>query len=230
MARLHLVRHGETTSNVLKRLDTALPGASLTDFGARQGVRFGLEHQVADSAVLINSVANRARQTADLIGSVWESANETVEGIHEIQVGELEDRSDRDAHEQFHKTVVAWHKGDLDARLPGGESLEMLHDRYLPVVDDVAAKYLTGPDARDVYLVSHGAAIRLIAAHLAKLDAEFAMKNYLPNTGSVELEYRNGLWVLQSWGDAELPDPDAAEVASIEDPDETARDDIDPMG
>ncbi|EGD54114.1 histidine phosphatase family protein [Gordonia neofelifaecis] len=219
MARLHLVRHGETTSNVLKRLDTALPGASLTDFGARQGVRFGLEHPLDRSAVLVNSVANRAQQTAELIGSVWDASTETVEGVHEIQVGDLEGRSDREAHEQFHDVVVRWHRGDLDARLPGGESLEMLHDRYLPIVDELAAKYLTGEHAQDVYLVSHGAAIRLIAAHLTRLDPEFAMKNYLSNTGSVELEFEGGLWVLRRWGDAALPTEEGTETApGYEDP------------
>ncbi|MGB3885813.1 histidine phosphatase family protein [Gordonia sp. (in: high G+C Gram-positive bacteria)] len=206
MARLHLVRHGETTSNVLRKLDTALPGASLTDFGARQGVRFGLEHPLTSDAVLVNSVANRARQTADLIGSAWESSTDTVEGVHEIQVGDLEGRSDREAHEQFHEVVTRWHNGDLDARIPGGESLEMLHNRYLPVIDELATKYLIGENQQDVYLVSHGAAIRLIAAHLAKIDPEFAMKNYLPNTGSVELELRDdGLWVAHLWGDSVLP-------------------------
>ncbi|GAA2394113.1 MULTISPECIES: histidine phosphatase family protein [Gordonia] len=219
MARLHLVRHGETTSNVLKRLDTALPGASLTDFGARQGVRFGLEHPLTDSAVLVNSVANRAQQTAELIGSVWDSSTETVEGVHEIQVGDLEGRSDREAHEQFHEIVARWHRGDLDARLPGGESLEMLHDRYLPIIDDLASRYLTGANQRDVYLVSHGAAIRLIAAHLTRLDPEFAMKNYLNNTGSVELEFTGDLWVCHRWGEAALPDADGSDTApGYEDP------------
>ena len=42
MGSLHLVRHGQTTSNVMARLDTRLPGAGLTDFGARQAVRFAL--------------------------------------------------------------------------------------------------------------------------------------------------------------------------------------------
>lgn len=223
MARLHLVRHGETTANVLKRLDTALPGASLTDFGARQGVRFGLEHPLSEDAILINSVANRARQTADLIGSVWDTDTAAVEGVHEIQVGDLEGRSDREAHALFHDTVVRWHRGDLDARLPGGESLEMLHARYLPVIDDLTTRYLTGGHRRDVYLVSHGAAIRLVAAHLTKLDPEFAMKNYLQNTAAVELEYRDGLWVCHRWGEADLPGDDSPA-------DDAAAANADPMG
>ncbi|WP_132992757.1 histidine phosphatase family protein [Gordonia zhaorongruii] len=204
MARLHLVRHGETTSNVMRILDTALPGASLTDFGARQGVRFGLEHPDGSPAVLAHSVANRARQTADMIASVWEGNTTAIDGVHEIQVGDLEGRTDREAHEIFRDVVERWHRGDLDAHVPGGESLEMLHERYLPAVEDLAQQYVAAD--RDVYLVSHGAAIRLIAAHLARIDPEFAMKNYLPNTGSVDLELRDGLWIVRRWGDADLPE------------------------
>ncbi|GAC79263.1 histidine phosphatase family protein [Gordonia malaquae] len=208
MARLHLVRHGETTSNVMKILDTALPGASLTDFGARQGVRFGLDNPDGRGAVLAHSVANRARQTADMIASAWDGDTVAVDGVHEIQVGDFEGRSDREAHEVFHDVVTRWHNGDIDARLPGGESLEMLRDRYLPTVDDLTERFIVGED-RDVYLVSHGAAIRLIAAHLSQIDPQFAMENYLPNTGSVDLEYRDGLWVVQRWGSADLPTPGA---------------------
>lgn len=206
MARLHLVRHGETTSNVMRRLDTALPGAALTDFGVRQGVRFGLENAPEGSAVLLNSVARRATQTAEMIGSVWDIEPVTVEGIHEVQVGDLEDRSDDDAHDVFKKVIDAWHEGDFDVALPGGESLAMVHERYLPVIDDVVRKYLTGPDQRDVYVVSHGAAIRLIAAHLAGIDPRFAATTHLRNTGEINLEYtEDGLWVPRRWGATPAP-------------------------
>ncbi|MGO3325009.1 histidine phosphatase family protein [Gordonia sp. (in: high G+C Gram-positive bacteria)] len=209
MARLHLVRHGETTSNVMRILDTALPGASLTDFGARQGVRFGLEHPDGKPAVLVHSAANRARQTAEMIASVWEADAREVDGVHEVQVGDLEGLSDKESHEKFHDVVTRWHHGELDARIPGGESLEMLHERYLPVVDELTTKYVTG-EGRDVYLVSHGAAIRLIAAHLSGIDSEFALKNYLPNTGSVVLEPSDTGWTVARWGVADLADGDGS--------------------
>ncbi|WOC12091.1 histidine phosphatase family protein [Gordonia sp. MP11Mi] len=209
MARLHLVRHGETTSNVMRILDTALPGASLTDFGARQGVRFGLEHPDGRPAVLAHSVANRARQTADMIASVWDADTVAVDGVHEVQVGDLEGKTDVESHKVFHDVVTRWHHGELDARLPGGESLEMLHERYLPVIDELTTKYVTG-EGRDVYLVSHGAAIRLIAAHLSGIDSEFALKNFLPNTGSIVLESGEGGWTVTQWGAADLPAGDGS--------------------
>lgn len=200
MARLYLVRHGETVANVMRRLDTALPGSSLTDFGARQGVQFGLEYREQRSSILVSSQARRAQQTAELIGGVWETEHQITEGIHEVQVGDLENRLDREAHETFAGVVRSWHRGEIDTKLPGGESLEMVYERYLPVVERLAETHLRGDEQRDVYLVSHGAAIRLVAARLAGVDPEFAMKNYLPNTGTIELEWVESTWVCRRWG------------------------------
>ena len=60
------------------------------------------------------------------------------------------------------------------------------------------------PDGTDVHLVSHGAAIRLIAARLVNMPAEFALKHHLKNTGSIELERTADGWTCTRWG-LELP-------------------------
>lgn len=201
MPSLHLIRHGETTSNVMRRLDTALPGAALTDFGARQGVRFGLEQPPAGSAVLYHSPAARAQQTAELIGSVWGVRPAVVTGVHEVQAGDLEDRTDDEAYEAFRDVVRRWHDGERDAALPGGESYTMLLERYLPAVDGIVRQHLSqSGDGADVYLVSHGTAIRLVAAELAGVDRAFAAQTHLRNTDSIELEYSDGAWVCRRWG------------------------------
>ncbi|MBD0863001.1 histidine phosphatase family protein [Gordonia sp. zg691] len=217
MGRLHLVRHGETTANVMRRLDTALPGAALTDFGARQGVRFGLENVPERHAVLVSSRALRARQTAELIGSVWDLETSPVDGVHEVQAGDLEDRTDRESYEVFHGVMQRWHDGDLDVRIPGGESLEMVYERYVPTLEDLADLYLSGPDQRDVFLVSHGAAIRLVAARLTGIDSRFAAATHLGNTGSIELEYTEGLWVCHRWG-AETPPFERVDEPLVDEP------------
>ena len=205
MSSLHLVRHGETTSNVLQRLDTALPGAGLTDFGARQAARYALERPDVADPVLFSSRALRARQTADLIGSVWEVENQVLDGLHEVQVGDLEDQTSEDAHKVFSTTVRSWFAGELGVRLPGGESLNDVYERFLPVIEDIADRYLqadgSGPD---VHLVSHGAAIRLVAARLVNMPTEFALAHHLGNTGSIELTRTEDGWTCLRWG-SELP-------------------------
>jgi len=224
--KLILVRHGETTSNIVKRLDTALPGAGLTDFGARQAVRFGLERETISDAVLYSSAARRARQTAELIGSAWGIDAHVVEGVHEVQVGpDLEDANDREAHAAFGEVIRKWVEGDAEARLPGGESLSDVHARYLPVVDELATRHLTGPDAAEVYLVSHGAVMRMIASKLTGLTMDFGERERLPNTGTIELEYGDdGSWTCLAWGNLTPPFEPPPDIEQV--PDE----EIDPMG
>lgn len=205
MATLHLVRHGQTTANVMRRLDTALPGASLTDFGARQAVRYALDRPVTRSPVLITSTARRARETAELIGSVWGVTPQVIDGLFEVQIGDLEGRTDDEAHAAMRAMLRRWHDGELDAALTGGESLADIFGRYLPVLDDIAARHLSDPDGPDVHVVSHGAAIRLAAGRLAGLDPHFASSVHLANTGTVELERVDGVWVCRRWGAGEPP-------------------------
>lgn len=69
MSRLLLIRHGQTTSNVRQALDTALPGAALTDLGWSQAfaageLLAGEQDEAAAPLAMVSSQALRARQTA----------------------------------------------------------------------------------------------------------------------------------------------------------------------
>lgn len=224
--KLILVRHGETTSNIVKRLDTALPGAGLTDFGARQAILFGLEREIAADAVLYSSAARRARQTADLIGSAWGVDPTVVDGVHEVQVGpEFEDANGRDAHAAFGEVIRQWVEGDAEARLPGGESLSEVHARYLPVVDELARRHLSGPGDAEVYLVSHGAVMRMVASKLTGMTMDFGERERLSNTGTIELEYGDdGSWTCLVWGNLTPPFEPPTDI------EEMPAEEIDPMG
>ena len=128
---------------------------------------------------------------------------EVIDGVHEVLVGDLEGRSDDAALEAFRDVYDAWWRGELDARLAGGESALDLRSRYLPAVDRIVADVDGSGDGDgdfDVVLVSHGAAIRLAAAALLGDTAETW---YVPNTGLVVLRPTPGGWELEDWDTAE---------------------------
>ena len=165
--RLVLVRHGQSHSNVERCLDTRPPGAALTPAGIAQARDFahGFERH---AGMLVHSVALRASQTAAVIGGVWTMPPHETEGLHEVQVGELEMRNDDEAVEVFNRVYERWHLGELDVALPGGETGAEVLDRYLPVLTDLRMRYLDDDSWNgDIVVVSHGAAIRLAAATLA---------------------------------------------------------------
>lgn len=199
--RLVLVRHGQTDANVRRELDSVPPGAPLNELGLAQAAALGERLSTSPVVRVHASRATRAQQTAAPAAAAHGLDVEVLDGVHEVFVGDLEGRSDRQAREQFDIVYTAWWNGDLDARMPGGESAHDLRSRYLPVVEQI----MDGAGG-DVVLVSHGAAIRLAAAALLGDTAETL---YVPNTGLVVLAADPSTasgWVLEHW-DTAVPVP-----------------------
>jgi broad specificity phosphatase PhoE len=194
--RLLLARHGRTTANVAHVLDSRPPGALLDELGREQAQRLATRLAERPLRAVYASRATRAQQTADPVAAAQGLAVEVVDGVHEVFMGDLEGRSDDAALATFDEVYEAWWRGELDARLPGGESARDLRDRFLPAIDGI----VDGIPDGDVLLVSHGAAIRLAAAALL---GETAETFYVPNTGLVELRRDPEGWVLESWDTAE---------------------------
>ncbi|MCU1648620.1 MAG: Phosphoglycerate mutase (2,3-diphosphoglycerate-independent) [Nocardia sp.] len=198
--KLILVRHGETEGNVAKLLDTQLPGLPLTERGVAQAKTFGATLTTPPQR-LFSSEALRARQTGGYIEAATGTLLEVLEGLQEVQVGELEGLNTQDAHEQFQDVYHAWHFGDLSSRAPGGESGMEVLDRYVPILERLREDYLADPEAADVILVSHGAAMRLISRELADVPRSFAANNHLDNTETIELvPSADGTWECTRWG------------------------------
>lgn len=216
--RLVLVRHGQSYGNVEKRLDTRPPGAELTPLGRDQAREFA-RACAHPPALLAHSVAVRASQTAQEIGAELGLGTRELDGIHEVQVGDLENRNDDDAVKLFNAIYERWLSGDLDAPLPGGESGRQVLGRYLPVVADMRLRYLDDDDwTGDIVVVSHGAAIRLAASVLAGVDSSFVLDHHLANAESVVLTpITDGRWSCVRWAvltppfyPEQAPQPDAA--------------------
>ncbi|OBB89777.1 histidine phosphatase family protein [Mycobacterium sp. 852002-40037_SCH5390672] len=225
--RLILVRHGQSFGNVERRLDTRPPGAELTPLGRDQARAFA--RGSGRPAMLAHSVATRASQTAAVIGGQFEMPPIEVGGIHEVQVGRLENRNDDDAVAEFNAIYERWHHGELDMALPGGETGNDVLQRYVPVLTDLRLRYLDDHDFRgDIVVVSHGAAIRLAAAVLAGVEADFALDNHLDNTESVALTpITDGRWSCVRWGKLTPPFYPEEEATPVAD---AVRSSTDPMG
>jgi probable phosphoglycerate mutase len=222
-----LVRHGQSYGNVDRRLDTRPPGAALTDLGHDQARVFARElpHR---PAMIVHSVAVRAAETAADISAELGVDIHEFEGIHEVQVGDLEDRNDDDAITAFETVYQKWHEGDLDVPMPGGETGNEVLDRYVPVLTQLRMRHLDDDSWQgDIVVVSHGAAIRLVSAVLAGVDSGFALDHHLANTEAVVLSpVTDGRWSCVQWSTLTPPFYPEADVHPVEDALQSA----DPMG
>ncbi|MFF4587408.1 histidine phosphatase family protein [Streptomyces sp. NPDC001388] len=183
--RLLLVRHGQTPTNVDYLLDTAAPGPGLTELGEQQAAALPAALADEDIEAVYASTLVRTQLTAAPLAAARGLGVLVRDGIREISAGDLEMRpGDSEQGALYLRTVFAWAAGDVDLRMPGGESGTEFLARYDAVITEAAA---TG--AATVALISHGAAIRTwTAARAHNIDVPFASAHRLANTGTVILE------------------------------------------
>ena len=209
--KLLLIRHGQTPGNVAGQLDTAFPGPGLTELGERQAA--ALPDALADEAVeaLYTSTLLRTQRTVAPLAKATGLDPAILDGVHEIEAGALEKKTDHESHLRYLSTVFAWADGDLDVRMPGAFDGHDFFARFDASVEKVAAA-----GHGTAAIVSHGAAIRCWAGRRATdIDTVFAETHQLPNTGIVALEGdpRSG-WKVLHWdqipvGGLALADPTA---------------------
>lgn len=209
--RLLLIRHGQTPANVLGLLDTAHPGPGLTELGLLQAAE--LPSALAEDGIdaVYASTLVRTQLTASPLAEVRGLTVEVRSGLHEIEAGALEGRSDRESLIAYMRTLVAWGSGQRDVAMPGGPNGHDFFGRY-----DTDLREITSSGVDTAAVVSHGAAIRAwVAANARNIPPLFTVENSLDNTGIVVLDgsYEEG-WTLAHWagmpvGDGELVDDSA---------------------
>ncbi|GAA4689934.1 histidine phosphatase family protein [Kocuria gwangalliensis] len=209
--RLILVRHGQTSSNVGQHLDTAVPGADLTDLGREQAE--ALVDALGRESVRRIFVSDlvRTQQTAAPLAEHFGLEPTVRASLREISAGDLEMANDEESIQTYVRTAVGWSAGDWNARVPGSE--ENGHD-VIRRFDAVVSEAAHGPgDGEVAILVSHGAIIRAwTAARCENVDVDFVAHNALSNTGAVVIEGSDERWVVTHWqeqalGGAPLEDP-----------------------
>lgn len=204
--KLQLVRHAQSTSNVLRILNTKMPGPTLTELGRQQAD--ALAEQLAEEPVVAVycSVAIRAQQTAAPVAARHGLDVRVIEGVQEIFVGELEDRGDQAGIEAYASIYHPWTQGELQLSMPGGERGIDVRDRYLEAVAQVRAKHEQEHPDGTVVLVSHGGAMRLCAELLAdNVPPKLAESGLIPNTGSIVLEATDGSgWHCSAWAGLDI--------------------------
>lgn len=189
--RLYLARHAQTSSNVVRALDTRHPGAPLTDLGHQQAERLAARLAGVTLTAVAASPLQRAQQTAAPLAGARDLPVRTFEGLREVDAGELEMRTSDEAADRYIALLHAWADGDLDAALPGGISGHEFARRFDDAVRafEEQARDAAGPSGGDALAVSHGAAIRTWAAIRCRgVDPVAVARRKLANTAVVVIE------------------------------------------
>ncbi|GAA4155191.1 histidine phosphatase family protein [Gryllotalpicola daejeonensis] len=217
--RLLLIRHGQTPANVLGSLDTAAPGPGLTELGQQQAQAVPAALRDENVQGIYASRLVRTQLTAAPLSAARELEVVVHDGLHEIEAGAFEAKTDEQSVKAYLGTILKWGTGELDARMPGAHDGHEFFGRFDAAIAEIATEH---DDTAVVF--SHGAAIRAwVGARALNISGEFTLHNPLDNTGvaalegSVEQGWRLVSWADQPVGGAQLhdelaPDPTGERV------------------
>ena len=144
-----------------------------------------------------------------------------LEGLEEIEAGDLEDRNDLPSVMSYVKSAFGWAEGRLDGRIPGGGDGHEFFARFDGAIGQIFAAHGDGT----VAVVSHGAAIRVWAvARGDNLSGDSRLIRHLDNTGVVVMSGSpDGGWIVETWegepvGGEQLADDTAPDPTGDADP------------
>jgi probable phosphoglycerate mutase len=130
-------------------------------------------------------------QTAEIVAARLGVSVTTRVGLREVGSGDLAENPEN--LDPYVETYRRWLEGDLEARIPGGESGQEIADRVGAVLREVADAH----PGETVLVVSHGGAIGLGVPAIARIDAE---QKELGNCDTVEVLADADGWVCTRWG------------------------------
>jgi len=182
-------------------LDTAAPGADLTDEGLRQAEELvgKLEQQPLDAIYVSDLV--RTQQTAAPLARARGLEPVIRPGLREIQAGDYEMAPDDASWAAYLAVLYRWAAGDPEARIPNGENGIDIMTRYDAVVAEIAVRH------EHAAVISHGAVIRAwTGARARNIDSAFVADTRLGNTAVIVLDGdpESG-WTVQTWADTAPP-------------------------
>lgn len=141
MARIVLVRHGQTEWNRVERF-RGRADVPLNDVGLAQaeatGRRVAAEWRVS---AIYASPLSRAVRTAEAIAAHFGLPVRVHPGLADIDYGRWQGLTPEEARARWPEQVDAWYHAPERAQIPGGETLAELRERAMATVRELAARH-----------------------------------------------------------------------------------------
>lgn len=163
MARLFLVRHGETDWNRNGQIMGARP-IPLNHTGKLQAQRLASMLKGYSISRLHSSPVERARQTAEILASALGLSVTIDPGLREIGMGTWEGLYWHDLADDIAR--INFYLRPHEARPPQGETFGEVQNRAVETVE----RLLNETTNETILLVSHADVLRAILAHYLRFD------------------------------------------------------------
>ena len=163
MLRLHIVRHGQTEWNAIRRVQ-GQQDSQLNDKGRKQAVQVREALSDIDFKAVFVSPLLRTRQTAEIL--CQDRSNELLylDELKEMGLGEWETLMWEDIPNTWQEQHAQYTRKPHLFNMPGAETAQQVMDRGVSAIDHIRDQV---PDG-DVLVVSHGVLIKTIILKFAR--------------------------------------------------------------
>ncbi|MBO0866101.1 MAG: histidine phosphatase family protein [Mycobacterium sp.] len=193
---LTFVRHAQSEANADNRVNTDVPGPSLTEQG--EGEAQQLAHQLSrnkyDGVYASNMI--RTEETAAPLAKELGKQVEVLPGLREVDAGWFNDTPKSMASSTYLLAPKLWLNGDRQNAIPGSINGNQFNDQFTGAVQKIYDSGNTKPIA-----FSHGVAIMYwTLMNVKNSKNSLATSHPLPNTGRVVLTGSPTTgWTLKDW-------------------------------
>jgi broad specificity phosphatase PhoE len=190
--KIHLVRHGESTFNSVRRVQGNADGIRLSELGRLQATLLGERLSAMEFSRVFCSSAERAAETAVI--ALGEDRPVTyMDELREISFGEWEGMLVSEVRERYPGILERWFAAPSTVTIEGAEPYLEFHARAAGTVDRIIQS-----TEGDILIISHGGIICAWMTHVLGMSPDDIWSFSLPNTAltTVMLDFRPRLRLL----------------------------------
>jgi len=204
--RLILVRHGATDWNQQRRVQ-GLSNLGLNDTGKRQAEALAqaLKNERVDA--IYTSPLRRAQETARAISRFHQVEIEILDGLKELDVGEVDGMTYEDMRIHHSEFFTKWMADFTSVRLPGGGTVPELRDQCCAAVKDILEEQRMGVgekcsnEDKVVVAITHFFPIMCIICDTLGLDLSYFRRFRLDVASMCTFDFNPERAVLVSFND-----------------------------
>lgn len=181
MAKLILIRHGQSTWNLENRF-TGWVDIPLTEQGENEATQAGKQIRDIKIDAVFTSVLKRAIDTTTLALKAAGQPDAPItydKALNERMYGDLQGKNKAETAKQFGDAQVKIWRRSYDVAPPNGESLKDTAARTLPYFHDKILPLVKA--GKNILVSAHGNSLRSIVMALDKLDEKQVVELNIPN-------------------------------------------------
>ena len=194
MARLILVRHGQSVWNASNRF-TGWTDVGLSEQGVEEAEDAG--RQLSEIRIDVGHTSDlvRAQRTAEIIMRHNEASEDVPTNydwrLNERHYGALQGLNKTETAEQHGAEQVHIWRRSFDVAPPEGESLEMTAERTIPYfTEEIVPDLVSG---KNVLVSANGNSLRSIVMHIDGISPEDIVSLEIPTGEPIHYSYEEGV-------------------------------------